>query len=184
MDQQPPLTPGSQQTETILLGSKIKIEEGFDPDNIDISFVEAYINDWPKDGILNLTQVESLAAKSLIVLNLVSDLVAKVLRYYELAQASVHEEFAMGQERSGASSVSAQKELARKDTLYQDALRDEAKAKAALKFLTGKHGTIEKMHYLCKEGVKQNTQQQRRGGGSTPVEADYSDDAVGDLGID
>ena len=143
-----------ESSRTTLLRSKLLVEDGFDPVNMDITFVVEFLADWPADGVLDVGQSETMVVRALDVEDRLIDLYAKVVNYEEVAKEETEAAYSRAFIASKEATQKAKEQEAQCDVAYLAEVRKAAAAKAALRWLDKKIGTVSKRHYHCKEVLR------------------------------
>jgi len=140
---------------TVLLKDLLKIE-GFNPLNLDISYIQEELDGLPKNGEIDINIAEALATRWLRAADYCSELLAKASRWMGYKKTLKNAELAAAGLRTGQSSATAQKQLAPMDGAYIESANNFTEAEACCMLLKEKHDSLMAAHYLAKEILKRH----------------------------
>jgi hypothetical protein len=143
----------------ILVGDLLKIK-GFDPMNVDVTYIKQVMNLIPKNGSLDMNEAERLATKFLACADYCGELLSQAIRFLGHTDATKKSERASSIERkiAGKTPATTAKETYSNDPLYIDAAEKNTDAQAFLTWIQQKYENLIKAHVLCKDLMKSHAQ--------------------------
>lgn len=160
----------------IRVGDLLKIG-GFDPMNVDVTYIKETLNRIPRDGTIDIHEAEQLATLFLRCADYCDDLLAQAIRYAGHKDAEKRSEKASAIERKIANKTpgTTARETYSNDPQYQEASDAAIDAQAFLTWITQKRDNLVKAHVLCKDLMKSH-QTVRNVSGWDGGSEDFSDD--------
>jgi len=149
----------------VLVGDLLKID-GFDPMNVNVSYIQQTTNLIPADGSIDLNEAEKLATVFLKCADYCGDLMAQAVRYFGYTDAEKKSEKASSIERKVEAKMPATtaKETFSNDPKFVTASNKNTDAQAFLTWVTQKQENLIRAHVLCKDLLKAHVQNRNASG--------------------
>lgn len=143
----------------ILVGDLLRVQN-FDPMNVNVSYIQNTIGLIPADGSIDLNEAERLATLFLKCADYCSELLSQAVRFFGYTDSEKKAEKASAIERKieNKTPATTAKETYSNDPKYVEASNKNTDAQAFLTWITQKHDNLIKAHVLCKDLMKNHTQ--------------------------
>lgn len=143
----------------VRLGDLLNIE-GFDPMNVDVSYIQGTSHMIPRDGSIDLHEAERLATVFLSCADYCGELISQAVRLtgFRDADKKSRKGDAIEQKIAGKTPATTARETYSNDPAYIKAAQAHADAEAFLTWIKLKYENLIKAHVLCKDLLKSHTE--------------------------
>lgn len=152
----------------ILIAREAIAAPNFDPMNIDLGEIKELSMSIPTDGQIDINQCEILAAKSLRIADLCSEYLAIATCHASKCETNKKKCYSVAAlSKASVAGIKTDKSRAwygESDEDYIEACNKYSEALALVKWLTSKHDSAVRFHYLCKQMLTRNYTNERSAG--------------------
>jgi hypothetical protein len=143
----------------IRLGDLLNID-GFDPMDIDVSYIQGTSHMIPRDGSIDLNEAERLATVFLCCADYCGELISQAVRLAGVRDADKKSKKGDAIERkiSGKTPATTARETYGNDPEYVKSAESHTDAEAFLTWIKLKYENLVKAHVLCKDLLKSHTE--------------------------
>jgi len=137
--------------------------EGFDPMDLDITYVQTTIEKIPLDGVIDINNAENLATLFLRCADYCGDLLAQAARFSGERETEKRSQKSASIYRKIKEKVTptVAKEAYADDDQYIEAANGATAAESLLKWLEEKHANLIRAHILCKNLLARHSETER-----------------------
>lgn len=151
-----------------LTARDILAPKDFNPMELDLTEIKELSDSIPSNGEVDINQAEILAAKSLRVADLCSDILSIATCYVAKCDTEKKKCYAQAAlVKSSAAGIKTDKSkawYAESDQDFIDASNKYSEALALVKWITSKHESAVRFHYLCKQMLSRNYSSEKAAG--------------------